>query len=345
MSTEAPPLRVFGEADGDLRRLDGQTIAFIGYGNQGRAQALNLRDSFRDASVACDIVVATLRDSTWDDAERDGFAPVSVPEAAAGASVLFLLTPDEDLPEIFTAEIAPHLNEHDTLVFASGYNLTYKEIDVPANVDVVLLAPRMIGQKVRELFERGEGYYSYVAVEQDASGHAWETVLALAQGIGSLRLGAIELSADDETVIDLLMEQGFGAMLGSLIFQTLDAGTKAGLPPEALILELYLSGEMSGTFEAMAELGFVEQSRLHSRTSQYGGMTRNIALDREPVRKHLEKVLQELRDGTFAREWAAERAAGGKNFEQLQSLARQANPFTPLETRLREALRKANERR
>jgi len=345
MSGEPPPLRVFGEADGDLGHLAGKTIAFIGYGNQGRAQALNLRDSLRAGSIDGGIVVATLRDHTWRDAEADGFPPATVEDAAKRSQVLFLLVPDEDLPEIFGAQIAPHLSEHDTLVVASGYNLTYKEIAFPANVDIVMLAPRMIGQKVREHYERGDGFYSYVSVEQDASGHAWQTVLALAKGIGTLKLGAIELSAEDETIIDLLMEQGFGAILGNLVFQTLDAGIQAGLPPEALVLELYLSGEMAGTFEAMAELGFADQARLHSRTSQYGGMTRSIALDREPIRKHLEKVIAELRDGTFAREWAAERAAGGKNFEQLRSLAGAANPFSPIEARLREALRKANEGR
>lgn len=341
MTDGAPPLRIFGEADGDLRALDGRTIAFVGYGNQGRAQALNLHDSLPSSTI----FVATQRDSTWDDARLDGFELLSVEEAAKRADVLFLLVPDEDLPEIFRAQIAPHLSANDTLVVASGYNLTYKEIELPPDVDVVLLAPRMIGQKVRELFERGEGFYSYVSVEQDASGRAWNTVLALAKGIGSLRLGAIELSADDETVIDLLMEQGFGAILGSLVFQTLAVGIEAGLSPEALILELYFSGEMSHTLEAMAELGFAEQSRLHSRTSQYGGMTRSIAFDREPLRAHLQKVLAELRDGTFAKEWAQERATGSEKFEQLRSLAKAANPFTPIEQRLRDAVRKAQERK
>ena len=339
------PLRVFGESDGDVRALEKRTVAFIGYGNQGRAQARNLRDSLRDASVSCEIVVATLPDRTSNDAQSDGFPLRPVEDATKAADVLFLLVPDEDLPEIFRAQIAPQLSANDTLVVASGYNLTYKEIDIPSNVDVVLLAPRMIGQKVRELFERGAGFYSYVSVEQDASGNAWQTVLALAKGIGTLRIGAIELSANDETVIDLLMEQGFGAILGSLVFQTLASGIGAGLPPEALVLELYLSGEMAGTFEAMAELGFADQARLHSRTSQYGGMTRSIALDREPMRTHLQKVIDELRDGTFAREWATERAAGGKNFEQLRALAGAANPFSPIEARLREALRKAQERK
>jgi ketol-acid reductoisomerase len=256
--------------------------------------------------------------------------------------VIFLLIPDEVLPEVFAAEVAPNLNPGDALVFASGYNHTYETITVPPDIDVLLLAPRMIGQKARELYERGEGYYCYVAVEQDATGHAWDVLLALAEGIGSLRAGALEISARQETLIDLYMEQGFGALFGRLVFETLAAAVEAGLPAEAMILELYLSGEMAETMHAMAEHGFVEQSRLHSPTSQYGGMTRSLRVDREALRKHLQTALQEISSGAFAKEWAAERASGYKTFENLRNLGTQHNPFTPAERRLRELLSDAN---
>jgi ketol-acid reductoisomerase len=337
--SDANGLRVFGEADGDLSILEGRTVAFIGYGNQGRTQALNLRDS-----GVRDITVATLRDETWANAEADGFAPGAVADAARAADVLFLLVPDEELPALFAEQIAPHLKPNDTLVFATGYNLAFGELTPPGDVDLVMLAPRMIGQKARELFERGEGFYSYVSVEQDASGRAWPTLLALAKGIGTLRAGAFEVSARDEAVLDLFAEQGWGAVVGSTIMLMLDVATKAGLPPEALILDTYFSGEMAETFEAMAELGFYEQSRLHSRTSQYGGMMRTIAMDREPIRKHLEMVLAEIQSGAFAKQWAEERANGCENFERLRDLGGQMNPFFPIEQRIREALRQARER-
>jgi ketol-acid reductoisomerase len=329
---------VFGEADGDLHNLAGRSIAFVGYGNQGRAQALNLRDSLRAASIDAKIIVSALRDETWQQAEQDGFETRAVADAVQGANVIFLLIPDEGLPGVFSSEIAPNLKANDALVFASGYNLTSEEIVVPANVDVLLLAPRMIGRGVRLTFERGEGFYSYVSVEQDASGKAWPVLLALAKGIGTLRLGALELSARQETIIDLYMEQGFGALFGRLIFETLAAAIEAGLPPEAMVLELYLSGEMAETMQAMADLGFVEQSSLHSRTSQYGGMTRSMRLDREPMRKHLQQALEEITSGAFAREWAAEQASGAQNFEKMRELGRQHNPFTPIEQRLRALL-------
>lgn len=342
--SESLPLRVFGQADGDLATLAGEQIAFVGYGNQGRAQALNLRDSLGAASLSAPIVVSALKDETWEQAREDGFEVKSVAEAVAGVGVVFLLTPDEVLPDVFTSEVVPNLKAGSTLVFASGYNLFYNTIDVPKNVNVVLLAPRMIGEKVRELYQRGEGYYSYVAVEQDATGTALPTVLALAQGIGTLRLGALEISARQETIIDLYMEQGYGALFGRLVFETLAAAVEAGMPVEAMILELYLSGEMAETMHAMAEHGFVEQSRLHSPTSQYGGMTRSLRVDRDALRKHLLTALEEITSGAFAQEWEAERASGYKNFENLRALGTQHNPFTPAEESLRQLLGRANSR-
>ncbi len=335
----AAPMRAFGQGDGDLGQLQGRTIAFVGYGNQGRAQALNIRDSLQAEAIDAAIIVSALRDETWQQAEHDGFSVCSVPEAVGEADVIFLLIPDEILPEVFTAEISPNLQPNNTLVFASGYNLFFKAIDVPANIDVVLLAPRMIGQKVRELFERGDGYYSYVSVEQDSSGSAGPLLLALAKAIGTLRLGALEISAKQETIIDLYMEQGFGALFGRLVFETLAVAVEADLPVEAMILELYLSGEMAETMHAMAELGFVEQSRLHSPTSQYGGMTRSLRVDRKALQAHLKTALEEISSGAFAKEWAAERASNYTNFESLRALGAQHNPFTPAEQRLRELLR------
>jgi ketol-acid reductoisomerase len=348
VSKTAPAFRAFGESDGELRQLAGRTIAFIGYGNQGRAQALNLRDSLRAASLAGDvtIVASALRDETWSQAEADGFPLRTVPEAAQAADVLFLLVPDEALPDIFAAQIAPHLNPNDALVFATGYNLAFGTLPVPSNVDVVMVAPRMIGRQMRLRFERGDGFYSYLAVEQDASGNAWPLLLALAKGIGTLSAGggAFELAARDEAVLDLFHEQGFGALFGAMMFEMLRVGQEAGLPPEALVLDYYLSGELAESMQAMAELGFVEQSYLHSRTSQYGGMTRSLRVDREAIRKHLEEVMREITSGDFAREWAAEQSGGAENFEKLRALGRQHNPFTPIELRLRELLREVHDR-
>ena len=332
-------MRAFGENDGDLSHLDSRTIAFIGYGNQGRAQALNMRDS-----GVGDIVVGTLRDSSWTQAEADGFPVRSAAEAAEAADILFLLTPDEELPAVFDAEIAPHLQPNDMLVFASGYNLAYEGIAPPSTIDIALLAPRMIGRQLRLLYERGEGFYSYISVEQDASGSAWPVLLALAKGVGTLRLGAFELSARDETILDLYHEQGFGSLLGTTLYMMLEVGKEAGIPAEALVMDLYLSGEAAETMKTMAELGFVDQARLHSLTSQYGGMMRTMGMDREPIRKHLEAIVEDVKSGEFAKRWAAERESGYESFKQAQKLAGSANPFSPVEERIRAALREAQAR-
>ena len=346
MSEPTPTFRAFGAADGDSKLLGGHTIAFIGYGNQGRAQALNLRDTLTSSSINCTIIVGTERDETWQQAEADGFAVQPVADAAQPADILFLLVPDEVLPKVFVEQIEPYLEQHDLIVFASGYNLTYEGIAPPDNIDIALLAPRMIGRQVRALYEKGQGFYSYISVEQDTSGSAWELLLALAAGIGTLAApgGAFELSAKDETILDLYHEQGFGSLLGMTFYTMLEVGIEAGIPAEAMALDLYLSGEAAETLQAMADVGFYEQAKLHSRTSQYGGMMRSLAFDREPIRQHLLKVVREVKDGTFAKEWAAEQASGAKKFEQLRDLAGKMNPFTPIEKRIKELIREAQSR-
>lgn len=346
MTDDVQVMRVYGAPDGDVRRLEGRTVAFIGYGNQGRAQALNLRDSIAAASVWCEILVGTANDETWHQAEADGFRVLSPSDAVDAVEIVFLLVPDEVLPVIFEETIGPHLKDGDVLVFASGYNIVHDFVTMPDHVDVVLLAPRMIGRQVRQLYERGLGFYSYIAVEQDASGKAWKTLLALAAGIGTLEPpgGAFELSADMETLLDLYHEQGFGSLLGMTFYTFLEVGIEEGIPAEVLALDLYLSGEAAETLQTMADVGFYEQSKLHSRTSQYGGMMRSLALDREPIRQHLRKIARELKDGTFAKQWAEEQESGAETFENLRKLAGQANPFTPIEERIRKLINDAQSR-
>jgi ketol-acid reductoisomerase len=340
-------MRCFGPQDGDVRLLTGRRIGFFGYGNQGRAQALNLRDTLCAQSLQdrVSITITALPDETWRQAEEDGFAVAEPRQVAAESDVLFLLVPDEVLPTVYGDHIATHTRAAQAYVFASGYNLTFDPIRFPPDSDVMLLAPRMIGQKMRDAYLGGGGFYSYVSVEQNGSKDAWPVLLALAQGIGTLRCGAFELSARDETVLDLFHEQGFGALFGTMIMEMIRIGQEAGLPPEALVLDFYLSGEIAESMQAMADVGFVEQSYLHSRTSQYGGMTRALRVDRAAIRRHLETVLEEITTGTFAREWTQEQATGAERFENLRAAARKHNPFTPIEQSLRARVAEAQQRR
>jgi ketol-acid reductoisomerase len=330
---ETAPRLIYGEEAADLSVLEGRRIAVLGYGNQGRAQALNMRDSGLSG-----IIVGSVRDASWERAAADGFSPLPIADAVAGADIVFLLLPDEVAPEVFPRDVKPNLGAGDALVLASGYNLAFGGIEAPPAVDVLLLAPRMIGEKMRELYQAGDGFYSFVSVERDGSGRAWPTLLALAGAIGSLRKGAMVLSAREEAVLDLYMEQGFGALLGRILFSTLQVGMEAGLPAEALVLELYLSGEMAQTFQAMAELGLTAQASLHSLTSQYGSLMQTLSLDGSPFQSHLQQALDGVASGRFAAEWSAERAAGYPEFKRARELAQKANPFTEIENKLRAAM-------
>lgn len=305
--------RLFTAEDASTDWLLQKTIAIIGYGNQGRAQALNLRD--RGFSV----VIGNARDASWEQAERDGLPVMAVKEATARADVVAVLIPDEVAPSVFADEIAPYLRADPVLVFASGYNVTYGFITPPAGADVVLVAPRMIGRGVRELAGKGEGFPVLVGVAQDASGEAWARALAFAKGIGALgRRGvAVESSFEEETFADLFGEQVIAGGQLYLIRAAFEVMVQAGISPEAALLELYASGEASEIFQAAASDGLWNQLRLHSRTSQYGQQTRGPRVVGDEVVKVLRSIMEEIQSGLFAREWMSEQQLGSPVLRRL----------------------------
>jgi ketol-acid reductoisomerase len=324
-------MQVYHDDDADVNLLIGKRIAVIGYGNQGRAQALNLRDS------GLDVVIGNHEDAYAEKARQDGFAALSIPQAAAQAQVVMLLIPDEVAPAAFEDEIEPHLTKGDALVFASGYNIAFGFVSPPAEVDVVLVAPRMIGAGVRELYVAGRGFPSFFGVAQDHSGKAREIALALAKGIGSTRAGVVEVSFAQEAELDLFTEQCFGPAFGHVLTTAIFLLLDKGYPPEAVLLELYMSGELSFTLAKMAELGIVEQTALHSRTSQYGSMSRGIRYVLPELRARMEAGLEEITSGAFAREWTAEKEAGCPTLSSLQEAARRL-PLQELEQELRKKI-------
>ncbi|MGH7820787.1 MAG: NAD(P)-binding domain-containing protein, partial [Candidatus Binatia bacterium] len=200
---------IYYDSDASLEALSGKKIAILGYGNQGRAQALNLRDS------GLSVIVGNLEDDYSRQARADGFAPIPIPEAAATGDVLLLLIPDEVQAEVYGKSIAPHLSARKVLCFAHGYNIAFGHIVPPKTIDVVMVAPRMIGVGVRDTFVSGRGFPSFVGVHQDASGKAKQLMLAIARGIGSTRAGCLEMSFLDEATLDLFSEQGFGPAMGA----------------------------------------------------------------------------------------------------------------------------------
>ena len=324
-------MHVYHDQDADLGKLEGRRIGVIGYGNQGCAQALNLRDS------GLDVIVGNREDDCATRAREDGFSTYPIARAAEEAEIVMLLIPDEVAPAVFEREIAPHLGEGDVLVFASGYNVAFGFIAPPPLVDVVLVAPRMIGAGVRDLYLAGHGFPSFIGVAQDHSGQARQIALALAKGIGSTRTGVVEVTFTQEAELDLFTEQCFGPAFGTVLTTAVDLLLEEGYPPEAVLLELYMSGEFSYTLGKIAELGMVEQTKLHSRTSQYGSMSRGMRFRLPELRARMREGLDEIRSGAFAREWAAEQEQGCPTLEILRESARSL-PLYGLERELRQAL-------
>jgi ketol-acid reductoisomerase len=302
---------IYHESDATLEPLDGKTVAVIGYGNQGRAQARNMHDS------GVDIIVGNRDDSSRNQAVQDGFDAYPIADAVARADVVLLLVPDEAQPAVYDRDIDPNLDAGDTLVFASGYNVTYDRLDIGDDIDVVLVAPRMIGAVVRELYEDGRGAPALLAVDQDASGAAHPRALAIAHAIGATRSGVVETEFETETRTDLMSEQGLFPVFASALLARFEVESAAGVPPAVTLLESYLSREMAHIFEKCATQGLVSQMDLHSQTSQYGQLLGLEEFDREPIREFMRDRLDAIDSGEFAAEWTAEQESG---YERLSDL-------------------------
>jgi ketol-acid reductoisomerase len=324
--------KVYYDADVDLNMLNGATIGVIGYGNQGRAQALNLKDS------GLAVIVGVRADETRAQAMDDGFQTYSVKEATERAQIVMMLIPDEVMPSAFKDEVLEGLIPGKAVCFASGYNVAFQRILPPTDVDVIMVAPRMIGAGVRDGYLKGTGFPSFVAVHQDASGKARQITLALAKGIGSTKSGVLEMTFAQEAELDLFTEQGFGPAFGQVLLSAIQILVDAGYPVEAVMMELILSGEFAYSMEKIVELGFFKQMELHSHTSQYGSMSRSIRFINPQMMETMKEVLEEIRSGAFAREWGAEWDAGMPVFNQMREL-RGGHPIAEWERKTRQAFR------
>ncbi|MHA2288426.1 MAG: hypothetical protein ACXABG_06530, partial [Promethearchaeota archaeon] len=228
----------------------------------------------------------------------------SIKDAITKSDITFLLVPDEIMKPLFEEEIRSNLKPNSSLVFASGYNIGFNLISPPNNVDVLLLAPRMIGVGVRENFLNGNSFFSFIGIEQNHTGHARETLLALTKGIGTLKKGAIMLSFKQEAELDLFNEQGFGPAFGRVLLSAIYTLIEAGYPPEAVLVEMYMSNEMSYTYKKMAEIGLIKQVDFHSQTSQYGAMSKGIRYRKLPLKPTMNQILKEIQEGEFTKEWS-----------------------------------------
>ena len=304
------------EKDGDIARLRGRTVAVIGYGSQGHAHALNLRDS------GVHVVVGLYPGSkSWSKAEAAGLRVASTADAAKAASMIMILVADHIQAELYNKEIAPHLTAGKTLMFAHGFNIHYGQIQPPAGVDVSMVAPKAPGHRVRELFTEGVGVPSLVAVYQNASGHALEDALAYAGALGSLKAGVIETTFKEETESDLFGEQavlcgGVSALIRAG-FETLVA---AGYAPEIAYFECL--HELKLIVDLIQEGGLSYMRYSVSDTAEYGDYTRGPRVIDEHVRAEMRKILDEVQSGAFARQWIEENRAGRKQFLAMREEAR-----------------------
>jgi ketol-acid reductoisomerase len=306
------PVRVYYDADADQSRLKGRTIAIIGYGSQGHAHALNLKEGGAK-------VVVGLRPGgkSWERARVAGLNVRTVADAATAADVIMMLVPDQDARAIYENGVVQGLRPGKTLMFAHGFNIHYGEIVPPEGVDVSMVAPKSPGHLVRSEYEGGRGVPGLVAVHQDASGEALANALAYAAGIGCTRAGVIETSFREETETDLFGEQavlcGGVTALVKAGFETL---TAAGYRPEMAYFECLHELKLIVDLMYRGGLQFMRYSI--SDTAEYGDYTRGPRVITEETRAEMRRILDAIQDGSFAREWLDENRAGRANFERLR---------------------------
>ncbi len=293
-------MKLYYDKDADLSYLKGKTIAVLGYGSQGHAHALNLKDS------GMDVVVGLRKDShSWQKAESAGLKVMTAFEAAKAADFIMMLVPDQTQPEVYDEAVAPNLSAGKTLAFAHGFNIHYGQIQPPADVDVVMIAPKSPGHLVRRVYTEGKGTPCLVAVAQDATGHAKDKALAYARGIGGTRAGVIETTFKEETETDLFGEQ---VVLCGGVVELIKAGfetlTNAGYQPEIAYFECL--HEMKLIVDLIYEGGIALMNYSISDTAEYGEYTRGSRIITEETRQEMKKILGEIQDGTFAKEWILE---------------------------------------
>jgi ketol-acid reductoisomerase len=303
---------IYYDKDADLALIRGKKVAIIGYGSQGHAHALSLKDS--GVTVKVGVRAGSPAKAK---AEAAGLAAVPVAEAAQWADVIMILAPDTAQASIFKNDIEPHLGPGKTLMFAHGFNIRFGTIQPPKTVDVSMIAPKAPGHRVREVFEEGGGVPALVAIHQDASGNAKALALSYGKAIGVTRAGVLETTFTEETETDLFGEQavlcGGAAELVKAGFETL---VEAGYQPEIAYFECL--HELKLIVDLMWEKGIYGQRYSCSDTAEYGDLTRGPRIINAGVKDEMRRVLTEIQDGSFAREWIAEDDNGRPNFTKLE---------------------------
>lgn len=304
--------KMYYDKDADLKLLDGKTVAIIGYGSQGHAHALNLKES------GVDVIVGLYEGSkSVEKATQDGLKVASVSEAAAAADVIMILVPDEKQKKIYEEEIRDNLQEGNALAFAHGFNIHFGQIVPPQNVDVFMAAPKGPGHLVRRVYSEGFGVPALIAVYQDYSGKAKDTALAYAKGIGGTRAGVLETTFREETETDLFGEQS--VLCGGtteLIKASFDTLVEAGYQPEIAYFECL--HELKLIVDLLYEGGFEKMRYSISDTAEYGDYMTGRRIVTEETRKEMKQVLHEIQTGQFAEKWILENMSNRPNFNAIK---------------------------
>ena len=303
--------KIYYDTDIELDTLKKFTLAVIGYGNQGRAQALNLRDSGLTVKVG-----ARKNGEAFSRASADGFDPIDIESATAECDVLVLLLPDEHVPSVYNDQIKPHLNADKVFVFAHGFSVHHKTISLPKNSDLLLVAPTGPGRQLRTLYEAGKGLPALVAVEQDASGLAWQRCLAYARAIGCTRAGVVKTTFAEETVTDLFCEQALlCGGVPALIKASFNTLVQAGYQPELAYISCLK--EVKLIADLLFDQGIDGMRRSISTTAQYGSAITGPELVDSRTQSNLENALHRIENGTFARQFLQEASAGAPTIKDL----------------------------
>ena len=307
--------KIYYKEDADLGLLNGKRVGIVGYGSQGHAHALNLRDNGVDVVVALHAGSASRAK-----AEAEGLRVESVAEAAKESDFIMMLVPDTMQGSIYKESIEPHLDSSKTLMFAHGFNIHFGEIKPPPNVDVSMIAPKAPGHRVREVFVEGQGVPSLVAIHQDATGNALQNALAYGAGIGSTRAGIVATTFKEETETDLFGEQTvLCGGVTSLITNAFEVLVEAGYQPEIAYFEVM--HELKLIVDLLYEGGMKYMRYSVSETAEYGDYSRGSRIIDDHARTAMKQVLNEIQDGSFAREWIAENHEGQPRFKAMRQAA------------------------
>lgn len=312
---------IYRQEDAPFAALDGRTVGVVGYGSTGRSLALNLRDS--GVRVVIGVLPAPGDEAAPHPlasearAADDDFATLPIEALTRQTNIILLTLPDEQMIDIYIRHISPHLTSGHALIFTSAYNVAFGYIEPPPFIDVGIVAPRLAGERLRQRYAGGAGFHSYIAVWQDASRSAWDLVLGMADAIGSLRAGAVEISAEQEAQLSLFVQQALVPVMYHAMTTAAALLMREGYLPSAALTDLYLGGKFNDYMQRAASMGLLTALQDMPQTAQYGSLSRMERFNELKLERLMEVTLDEIRRGDFAREWAEEYADDHPRLDKL----------------------------